>query len=31
VRRVAEAETRPRAAVLAEIGAYVAELVAALG
>jgi tryptophan synthase alpha chain len=31
VRRVAEAETRPRATVLAEIGAYVAELVAALG
>jgi len=31
VRRVAEAETRPREKVLAEIGAYVAELVAALG
>ncbi len=30
VRRVAEAETRPRATVLAEVGAYVAELVAAL-
>jgi tryptophan synthase alpha chain len=31
VRRVAEAETRPRATVLAEIGSYVAELIAALG
>ena len=31
VRRVAEAASRPRATVLAEIGAYVAELVAALG
>jgi tryptophan synthase alpha chain len=31
VRRVAEASTRPREAVLQEIGDYIAELLAALG